>query len=278
MTGGLLVTLREGLEAFLVVGIILSYLSRADLKQYNKWIYIGAGLGLVTSFILAFLFQTFFTGFDSELGELHLKIGIMGFAVVVLSYMVVWMSKNSTNIKGNMEQKLDRAISAGSVFALIFMAYLAILREGFETVLFLGAVYGDDMGTGVLYGGLLGLVIAFIMVYIIFKGMRKLPIKTFFKVTGALILLVSAGLLSNMIGVMQDIGLAPVVHASVFDISWIMSDSSEVGIFFKALFGYTSSPSIMQISAYTGYIFLLSALLNMREKIKVTEQLASASA
>ncbi len=276
MTGGLLITFREGLEAFLVVGIILSYLSRVNMKRYHKWVYAGVGLGLASAFVLAFLFQLFYSGFESARAELHIKIGIMGFAVVVLTYMLVWMARNSRYIKGFVEKQLDEIVSAGSVFALAFMAYLAILREGFETVLFLGALYGNEMGAAALYGSLIGLALALAVTTAIFKGMRKVPIRLFFKITGALILVIAAGLLNNMVGIMQDINMLPVVKSAVFDLSWLMSDSSDVGIFFKALFGYTSAPSLLQITAYMMYFTGSVYLLNRAGKAPVKRELAHA--
>ncbi|VAX16190.1 Ferrous iron transport permease EfeU [hydrothermal vent metagenome] len=265
MTGSLLITFREGLEAFLVVGIILSYLARVDMKKYSKWVFLGAGLGLAFAFALALLFQLVYTGYKSAIGELYLKVSIMGFAALVLSYMVVWMSKNSRHIKGNIEKKLDQAISVGGIFSLVLMAFLAILREGFETVLFLGALYGDQMGGEVLTGGIIGLVIAFAVTLTVFRGLKSVPLKFFFKVTGGLIILIAGGLIVNMIGVMQDINILPVIGGHLYDIGWIMEDSSAVGIFFKALFGYTHSPSLMQAVSYCGYLAFFTWLLNRRD-------------
>jgi high-affinity iron transporter len=276
MTGGLLITFREGLEAFLVVGIILSYLARVDLKRYNKWVYTGVGLGLVSAFVLAFFFQLFYSGFQSARAELYIKIGIMGFAVVVLTYMLIWMAKNSRLIKGSVEKQLDDIVSSGSIFALVFMAYLAILREGFETVLFLSALYGNEMGAQALYGSAIGLVLAFVVTMAIFKGMKNVPIRFFFKMTGVMILVIAAGLLNNMIGIMQDISLLPVVKSAIFDLSWLMRDSSDVGIFFKALFGYTHSPSLLQILAYVMYITGAIYFLNWSEKPMIKRKLAHA--
>ena len=255
MLGGFLITLREGLEAFLVVGILLSYLSKANLTRYHIWIYVGVVLGLISAFIMALFFQIIYSGFESAMAELYVKIFIMGFAVLVLTYMTLWMQQNSRQMKGSVEKKLQQAIGKGSVFALVFMAYLAILREGFETALFLGALYGDEMGMDVLYGGVAGLVIAFIMSYALFKGMKQIPIKSFFKITSLLVLIISAGLLINMVGVMQDIELLPTFYAGVFDLNWLLNDSSDVGIFFKAMLGYTSAPSLIQITSYLGYLF-----------------------
>lgn len=267
MAAGLLITFREGLEAFLIVGIILTYLGRCNLKQHNKWVYLGVILGLFSAFLLGFVFQLYYNGFERSLGELHIKVGIMGFAVVVLTSMVIWMSRNGRDIKGNLEKDLDRAISTGSVLTLVLMSYLAILREGFETVLFLGALFGDEMQAPVFYGGALGLVLAVAVSIAIFKGMRNFPLKTFFNITGALIMLIAAGLLTNMIGILQDIHLVPVLKPALFDVGWLMIDSSEIGIFFKALFGYTHSPSLIQVISYVSYFAVILLSLSSWDRV-----------
>lgn len=278
MTAGFLITFREGLEAFLVVGIILAYLGRTNLKRCNKWIYLGVALGLVSAFGIGVVFQLYYSGFESKMGELRLKIAIMGFAVVVLTYMVVWMNRNSRQIKGDVEKVLETAVSTGSVATLVFMAYLAILREGFETVLFLGAIFGDNMQAPVFYGGGAGLVLSLAVTIALFRGMRQLPIRLFFKVTAGLIIVIAAGLSVNMVGIMQDINMLPVVKAGLFDIGWIMNDSSSVGIFFKALFGYTHSPSLMQVMVYVSYLTLTVWFLNRDVPEKPSREMKEAPA
>lgn len=275
MTAGLLITFREGLEAFLVVGIVLSYLSRAGLKRYNRWVYLGVALGLLSAFGLGFLFQLYYSGFESKMGELYLKMGIMGFAVVVLTYMMVWMARNSRNIKGDVERAVESVITTGNVLGIAFLAYLAILREGFETVLFLGAIFGDEMAAPVFYGGALGLSLSLVVTIAFFKGMRTVPLRMFFKFTGVLILLIAAGLLTNMVGIMQDLKMVPVVKEAVFDLSWFMIDSSEVGIFFKALFGYTHAPSLMQVVSYAAYFGLAGWILNHVGKPVVRKEMVN---
>ncbi len=278
MTAGFLITFREGLEAFLVVGILLAYLGRMNLKRHNKWIYLGVALGLISAFGIGILFQVYYSGFESKMGELYLKIAIMGFAVVILTYMIIWMSKNARNLKAGIEKNIEAAVTTGSVITLVAMAYLAILREGFETVLFLGAVFGDDMQAPVFYGGAAGLILSLAVTIGLFRGMRKIPIRMFFKVTGYLILIIAAGLLTNMIGIMQDINIIPQIVPSLFDISFIMNDSSEVGIFFKALFGYTHSPSLLQAVAYTSYFAVTVWILNYTPRVrKEMEEAASAA-
>jgi high-affinity iron transporter len=147
------------------------------------------------------------------------------------------------------------------------MSYLAILREGFETVLFLGALFGNDMDAPVFYGGAMGLVIALIVTIALFKGMRNIPIKTFFNITGGLVMVIAAGLLVNMIGILQDINLLPVLKPAIFDLSWLMIDSSEVGIFFKALFGYTHAPSLIQVLSYLSYFAAITMFFSSWDKL-----------
>ena len=171
---------------------------------------------------------------------------------------------------------LHEILSAVSLCELVFTVYLASFREGFETVLVLVALYGNEMGAQALYGSMIGLVLAFVVTLAIFKGMKQVPIRLFFKITGALILVIAAGLLNNMIGIMQDINILPVVKPAIFDLSWLMRDSSEVGIFFKALFGYTHSPSLIQISAYVMYITGAVYFLNRSEKPMIKRKLAHA--
>jgi len=260
-----LISFREGLEAFLVVGIILAYLGRMNFPSARKWVYLGVGLGIFAAFALAFVFQVVLSGFESGLMEKYLKAGIMGFAVVVLTYVMAWMSRNSRMIKGAVEQEINAAISAGNMAALMLVAFFAVVREGLETVLFLGALYGGGMDSGVLAGVALGLALSLIAAMALFRGMKGLPVKTFFRITGLLVLVISAGLLINMIGILQDINAIPLLAPGIINLTWLLDDGSPFGIFLKALFGYTSQPSLTQIVAYICYM-TVAYLAIFREK------------
>ncbi|MDH5639494.1 MAG: FTR1 family protein [Nitrospinota bacterium] len=261
----MLISFREGLEAFLVVGIILAYLGRMGMLSLRKWVYLGVGLGVFAAFALAFVFQVVLSGFESSLMEKYLKAGIMGFAVIVLTYVMAWMSRNSRVIKGAVEQEINTAVSAGNMIALMLVAFFAVVREGLETVLFLGALYGGGMDTSVLAGVALGLALSLLAALALFRGMKGLPVKTFFRVTGLLVLVISAGLLVNMIGILQDINAIPLLAPGIIDLSWLLDDNSTFGIFLKALFGYTARPSLAQVLAYTLYI-TVAYLLIFRKK------------
>ncbi|MCA1063618.1 FTR1 family protein [Rossellomorea aquimaris] len=280
-----LITLRESLEAILIVGLILSYLTRLKADKYKKWVYVGVLLALVSSFLVALLFQVVLTGFSSFGAEVYLKVGIMFASVFLLTHMVGWMRKQSKGINTEMEKKINAALTAGSVSAMIIHSYLIVLREGVETVFFFAAISGGDV-TKVFtsYGALSGLLLAVVLGYAFFSGAMKFKLKTFFNVTGLLIMFIAAGLLVQGVGILQDLGIMGSLYttaegkpAEVYNLVEIMPEhfqdelhyerdtgnevliSGQVGLFMAAMFGYSHNPTIEQVFAYWfyfGFVFL----------------------
>ena len=180
MLASFLITFREGLEAFLIVGIILSYLGKLQATKYNKFIYLGVFIGVVISIIIAYVFQVIIYGMDNETYQHYLMIFILLFATLVLSYMVVWMANQSKQIKGEIEENIKKLVTAGNIAGMVFLAFLAVLREGFETVLFFSSLSFSESITfeDGLIGALSGLVLSIILVYFLMKGAKNIPIKS----------------------------------------------------------------------------------------------------
>ncbi len=281
----LLITFREVLEALLIVGIITTYLGRTQNPKYKKFVWLGAGFAVLASIGAAFLFQVVFTSFAAMGSEIYLKIGIMLVSSVLLTQMVFWMAKHSKDMKGSMEGKMDQFVTTGNVVGMVIHSFLVVLREGIETVFFFAAITGGDIGKAVEgWGAITGALIAATVCYFFFKGTMRIPLKTFFKVTGVFIVLIAAGLFVQGISVMQDIKLIGSVMPHVYDLTWFLPEhpidhahflrdtgtapifSGDVGIFFKALFGYSSMPSIEEIIAYIGYFVAIYLLVNVKEK------------
>lgn len=278
-----LITFREGLEAILIVGLILSYLTRLNAEKYHKWIYAGVGLALVTSFLVALLFQVIFTGFSTFGAEIYLKITILFASVFLLTHMVIWMKKESKDINTNMQKKLNAAVTAGSVSALIIHSYLIVVREGVETVFFFAAISGGEIQKVFQsYGALSGLMLALVVGYMFFTGTMKISLKSFFNITGILIMFIAAGLLVQGIGMMQDMGkwgsLITTVDgkpAEMYNIVNIMPEhyqdelqykrdtgedvliNGQIGLFMAAMFGYSHNPTFEQVAAYWLYFILV---------------------
>jgi high-affinity iron transporter len=277
----LLITFREVLEALLIVGIITTYLKRTDNKKYTKYVWLGAGLAVLASVGVAMLFQLVFTGFATMVSEMYLKIGIMIISTLLLTQMVFWMASHSRDLKGNTEDKMSKFISTGNVVGMVIHSFLVVLREGIETVFFFAAITGGNIGAAMQgWGAITGVLIAVVVSYLFFRGTMKVPLKTFFKVTGAFIILIAAGLLVQAISMMQDLEIIGSLVPHLYDLTWLLPEhpidydhyirdhgttpllSGEVGIFLKALFGYASMPSIEEVIAYLGYfagIYLLTS-------------------
>ncbi len=145
----LLITFREALEALLIVGIITSYLKRIDQSRYVKYVWLGAGLAVFASAIVALLFQVVLTGFSTMASEMYLKVSIIFISSILLTQMVFWMAEHSKDIKSSMEGKMSKYVSKGDVLGMVMHSFLVVLREGVETVFFFAAITGGNIGAAV---------------------------------------------------------------------------------------------------------------------------------
>lgn len=261
MLASFLITFREGLEAFLIVGIILAYLGKLKVPQYNKYIYIGVFFGIIISLIIAYIFQVVFYGLEEHYQH-YLMIFILLFATIVLSYMVIWMANQSKQIKGEMEENIKTLVTTGNVAGMVFLAFLAVLREGFESVLFFSSL-SIDVGVTLedgLIGAVIGLILSIVIVYALMKGAKNIPLKEFFKYTGLLILIIAGGLFGSSISMMQATNMLPVVIQEVYNISHVLDDRGVFGTFLRALFGYNSSPTLLHILSWGFYMIMALTL------------------
>lgn len=262
MLPSFLITLREGLEAFLLVGIALSYLAKLNARHYNKYIYLGAFVGLLLSLAVAVVFQVVVDQFSNELYRNYLMAGILIFATIVLTYMAIWMQRQAKNQVAQMQKELTDMVSTGNLWGLILLSTLAVLREGFETILFFSALMYSSMGEfstqDALIGAIAGLVCALLLVWVMLKGTRNVPLRSFFRWTSLFIIIIAAGLLSSAINMLQAAHILPILHAQLFDISHILDDRGVFGTFLRALFGYNSSPGLLQLVVWGGYMSIFT--------------------
>lgn len=287
-----LITFREALEAILIVGVILTYLGRIGQARWNKWVWVGVGLALLASYGIAFVFQVVLDGFATMGSKNYLKIGIMLVSCGLLTHMVMFMSQQSRNIQGQVEGKIATILSVGGALNMIVHSFLVVVREGVETVFFFAAFTGGDIQRALQsWGALIGLVIAIVVGYMFFKGTKKIKVKTFFRITSVFLMVISAGLLVQAVGIMQDIGLMGTLYRTpggeigeVYNITAIMPEhpvdethyirdtgnrpliDGQVGIFFNAFLGYTQNPSVEQFLIYWAYYLFLFILLGMQKK------------
>lgn len=257
MSGALLITLREGLEAALIVAIILAYLKTLNRESDFRTVWGGTFAAVAVSLIAGVV--VFNAVGELEGAAEEITEGVIALtAAGVLTWMIFWMGRQARYIKGELHTKVDAALEGGSAVALAMIAFVAVLREGLETALFLlSTSVGSESSAGQLVGGLIGLVVASAVGYLVYKGSRAVNLRTFFRVTGILILFFAAGLLAKGIHEFQEVGWIGTLSEHVYDVSsvtFLNPDASTVGEFLKGLFGWSPNPSIEMIVVYFAFL------------------------
>ena len=270
-----IVTLREGFEAALVVGIVMACLKKAEQTQLYRWVYLGILGGIIASVAVGFLLNGVVSGVETA-GGVYAPVvkqfleGIFGLvAIAMLSWMLLWMTKQAKSLKGEVEGAISSALNdenAGkAVFVLIF---IAVVREGFETVLFILAKFQQDW-TLPAVGAVAGLTLAAIMGVALFSLGVRINIRLFFQVMGIFLLLIVGGLVMGALkhfdaalGLMSQLTSnnwcwssdSCILGTQIWDGSNILPDKQFPGIVLKALFGYRQTLYLGQIIAYVSFL------------------------
>ena len=253
MLFSLLVTLREGIEIALVVTILLGYLRKIEQKRHFREIWIGVAAAAALSLVFGAALEVTSRELSGRVLE-SFEGFTMLFAVVVLTWMVFWMKRQSAGISHDLRHQIDSALSGGSVAALALLAFSAVAREGFETTLFLFAGSTNASDTQFALGGVIGFVLAAGAGVVIYYGAAKLPLKQFFLVSGIVVIVLAAGLLSNGLNALQKAAIINDLGSRPWDFEASLSMTSTVGKFLHTVLGYDAAPAIAQIVLYWGYI------------------------
>jgi high-affinity iron transporter len=245
--------LREGLEAALIVGIIAAYLVKIGRRDALPKIITGVVAAIALSIGLGLLIT-----FTIERLPLVVQETLEGLAAVlavgVLTWMLFWMRRQGRAIKGELEHGVDIALSKGSTRALVALAFLAVIREGVETVLFLIPILSfNGTGVDVVFGGVLGLVISVAVGWAIFAVGIRINLRRFFTVTGTILIFVAAGLVAFAIAEFGEAGLFPNSGAA-FDLNRVLPDNGPIGSVLRGLFGYRSAPTPLELIGYFAYL------------------------
>jgi high-affinity iron transporter len=263
MGTALLIMVREGFEAALVVAIVFAYLRRIERLDLSRAVWEGVAVAAVISVALGVVIHITIGNLEGD-ARLRAFAAICILALCVLTWMVFWMRRQSRAIKGELEHKVDAALESANVRrGIVAVALLAVLREGIEAALFLIAAATEEDGWDVVVGALLGLAIAVVLAVMVYMGGRSLPMKAFFKVTGVILIVFAAGLASRAVLFLQASGdLGSYSLNGVYDVrqyAWL-TQSTEVGKFLAAMFGWDPRPSIEQVVVYLGYLIPVTYL------------------
>jgi len=254
----LLLTLREGTEMALVVGIVLAYLGQVGAGAARRWVWLGVGAATAVSLVFLGVLNALdreFEGATEQLFEGTTMLIAAGF----LTWMILWMSRNSRSLKGELQRgvsaALDRGGAAWGVFLLVFFA---VVREGVELALLLFAAPGE----GKLLGTVLGLAGAIGIGMLIYAFGRRVDLRTFFRVTTLLLVVFAAGLVSHAAHEFAEAGLlAGIEGPMLWTTKDLLPEDQGLGAILRSLFGYADSPHTIEVVAYLGY-FVVAWLLS----------------
>ena len=262
LTTGLLTGLREGVEAALIVSIILAYLAKTGNQRQFAKIWLGAIAAIAVSVVIGVVLFVTIGGFEAPAEQIFEGFAML-IAAGVVTWMLFWMRRTAANIKGELHAGVDRALTEGGVFGLAILAFTAVIREGIETALFLmgQATAAGTAASSTLIGALIGLLIAVTIGYALYRGARIINLRDFFSWTGVALIFIAAGLLSHGIHEFVEVGWISLGTAPAFDISGVLPhEGNLLGEMLRAIFGYTSRPEWVTFAAWLAYIGVVLTL------------------
>ncbi|MFE1599105.1 iron uptake transporter permease EfeU [Methylobacterium sp. ID0610] len=247
-----LIMLREGIEAALIVGIIAGYLAQTGRRAWMPAVWAGVGLAAVLCLGLGLALDAIGAEFPQKQQEL-VEGTIALLAAGMLTGMVFWMRKAARSVKADLHGAVDAALNRGG-FGLAVMAFLAVGREGLESVFFLLATVQQDVGWGVPAGAALGIAASVLVGWGIARGAVRLDLRRFFRWTGVFILFVAAGLLASALRAFHEAGLWNHLQATAFDLSGVIPADTLLGTLLTGIFGYQEAPAWGEVLLYLAFL------------------------
>jgi len=273
-------TLREALEAALIVAIVASYLKKIGKQSLNRYLYQGVIAAVGASVLLGLAILVVYGGLTDASAEIFEGVASLT-ATVVLTYMILWMARHAQTIKVELERKVEIAVTTGQLLGIVALSFVAVFREGLETVLFLTTLAIID-SPGTVFGAVTASLIVIVLAMILMKGIYKLDIKRFFQVTSVILIIFAAGLTGYGVHELIEAGESLDVELGVlsqhaFDINPprnpdgnypLLHEKGAVGSVFAALVGYDGNPEWLRIIVYLGYWLVLGTyvFLTYRKK------------
>lgn len=259
------ITLREAFEAMLLVGIIIMYLKRTGREQYVRNAYLGAGIATVSGALIAFIISLLYGGLEESTKVLFEGIAALT-AVIVLTYMIYWMAIKGREIHKEVERKIEEK---GTAMGIMVVSFIFVVREVFETVLFMTPYAIRDF-TATVFAGIAGIAVSFIITYAIFALGMHFPMRKFFYYTSILLILVAGGLLGygvhELIEYGEEIGIGlGFLEETAFKLNIPATSplhhKGAIGSIFAVLFGYTTKAEWGRVIAHVLYLLIAFPLV-----------------
>jgi len=261
-----LLSLREGLEAALIIGIVLGALTKIRRNDLAPAVWLGTLSAVGVSILTAVLLTSFGMSLEEEAEQIFEGITML-IAAGILTWMIFWMSKQARFLKGELEAGVNKAAASTGKRAMFWLAFVAVVREGIELALFITAAFfaGDQnqLTSNIiqtLAGTILGLGTSVLLGWTLFATTIRLDLRRFFQVTGFLLILFAAGLVAHGVHEFNEVGWIPAVVEHVWDVNTIVDENSVAGQLLKTLFGYNGNPSLTEMIFYFVYLAVVTVL------------------
>jgi high-affinity iron transporter len=246
--------LREGFEVTLLVAIVLAYLVKIERREDSRQVWYGVGAALLVSLAVGGTLFATAGGLEGRAEQIF-EGTAMWVAVGFLTYMILWMRRESRNVARSIRQGIDSAVERGSSLALVSLVFVMVLREGVETALFVFGITRTSEPLQVAFGAGLGITGAVALGYAVYAGGKRINLGTFFKVTGAFLILVAAGLLAHGVAEFEEASLLPAIMP-LWDVSSspLLGEGTLISEFLTAFFGWDPEANLLELLAWFTYI------------------------
>ena len=259
-----LLSLREGLEAALIIGIVLGAVSKIRRNDLAPAVWLGTLIAIIVSILTAVILTSFGLSLEETAEQIFEGI-TMVIAAGILTWMIFWMSKQARFLKSELEAGVNKAAASTGKRAVFWLAFMAVVREGVELAFFITAAFfaGDQSQVTsniiqTLAGTILGLGTAALLGWTLFATTVRLDLRRFFQVTGILLILFAAGLVAHGVHEFNEVGWIPAVVEHVWDLNVVLDETSLLGQLLRTLFGYNGNPSLTEMIAYFAYLIVVS--------------------
>jgi high-affinity iron transporter len=254
MLATFVIFLREGVEASMIVAILLAYLDKIGQRRHFRDVLLGVALAMVLVLgggVAAYLLLKSYAG--SRVQTIF-ETGTYLLAATVLTYMTFWMQRHARGLQSELRAKAEQALDGRARWGLGLLAFQAVGREGLETMVFTLAIVFASHGQNVIAGGAGGLAVALVVAFAMYRLGTKINIGRFFTIVGALLMVFAAGILADAVENLQQLGWLPVVGPHLWNTTRVLSENSSIGDVFHTFFGYADRPTAVQLAVYLAYL------------------------
>ncbi len=279
---GLVIGLREGIEAALIIGIMAGYLHKTGRGSLNKYVIIGSLLAIFASIAVAGVLIAMSVGFEGFTEEIFEGVSAI-LAVAILTFMIFWMLRASVEVRREFQDRIDEVAGRGEVYGLMGFAFVAVFREGLETALFMLGAASVTTTADAIVGVAIGIGFAFLLGIALPRLSVRISLKRFFQVTSVILILFAAGLFARGVHELQEAFALQAGSTAVYDLSGVFSSGEDnpVGYLLRGILGYSDSPSQLEVLAYFGFLALCAILfwfVVLRHRSERTDEMEIATA